>query len=668
MWRTLLQAWRPLLLLGVLLLPACAWWPDERPPAEDRAAAIPADLQAALEAAAAQADAGELAAAAARFHELAPQLPRGRRARAHIRAAELAWAAGEVAQTQRYLEPVKTPPRSRDLQARYHILQARLQLHAGEPVPTLPEPDVALDEGLLAEIYALRARVFASQGQRLEQLRARLNQARYLPGERAQSKAYEPFWQTLSALERAQLDAWQQALAPADPLWPWLALAELTWTTGPQQAALDAALARWRQRFPQLSLPATIRAQLAARWRSYNDYPSDIGVLLSLTGEYANVTRSLMTGLLDAYYRMPEARRPRLHVFDVGAAGANPKQAYAEAVAAGAEFVLGPFRKNFVTTMAESAALSVPLLALNYTAAATRARDRLYQFGLLPEDEVVQVAERLTLAGYRQALVMVPEGDWGTRLSQTFGRRFSELGGTVTTQVRLPRDHSGYGDLLREALQIREVERPQEQPAPAKLNPANAPADSDPARLEPAPAEQAEMAADASPEAGETETQVIHRDDVDVIFLGAPPAIARGIVPQLRFQYAGDLPVYATSHVFSGRLLPEQDQDLNGVVFCDMPWVLPGDNPRREALQEILADQPKQTFPRLLALGIDAFEVLPRLNYLAERPQMRLQANTGRLRMDDRQRLHRQLLWARFVRGKPRFLKDLINAPRENGS
>ena len=76
------------------------------------------------------------------------------------------------------------------------------------------------------------------------------------------------------------------------------------------------------------------------------------------------------------------------------------------------------------------------------------------------------------------------------------------------------------------------------------------------------------------------------------MFLAATPQQARQIKPTLAFQYAGDLPVYATSHLYTGTNNPTQDQDLNGIRFCETPWLL---NPSDPTRQQVAAHGPRPT-------------------------------------------------------------------------
>ncbi len=74
------------------------------------------------------------------------------------------------------------------------------------------------------------------------------------------------------------------------------------------------------------------------------------------------------------------------------------------------------------------------------------------------------------------------------------------------------------------------------------------------------------------------------RQDVDFIFLSALSQAGRQIKPTLAFYYASDLPVYATSHIYSGEPAKTRDQDLNGISFTSMPWTLEQQNPLKSSL------------------------------------------------------------------------------------
>lgn len=139
--------------------------------------------------------------------------------------------------------------------------------------------------------------------------------------------------------------------------------------------------------------------------------------------------------------------------------------------------------------------------------------------------------------------------------------------------------------------------------------------------------------------------------DIDFVFLAATPQQARQIKPTLAFQYAGDLPVYATSHLYTGTNNPTQDQDLNGIRFCETPWLL---NPSDPTRQQVAAQWPQAngSMGRLYAMGVDAYRLAPRLPELKAVPSLQIDGLTGTLSLNPTQRIERQLQWAEFRNGQ----------------
>ena len=78
---------------------------------------------------------------------------------------------------------------------------------------------------------------------------------------------------------------------------------------------------------------------------------------------------------------------------------------------------------------------------------------------------------------------------------------------------------------------------------------------------------------------GQVAAQPSRRQDIEFIFLAATPQQAQQIKPTLNFQYAGDVPVYATSHVYSASGDVNQYNDMNGIRFCETPWLLEANDP-----------------------------------------------------------------------------------------
>ena len=154
--------------------------------------------------------------------------------------------------------------------------------------------------------------------------------------------------------------------------------------------------------------------------------------------------------------------------------------------------------------------------------------------------------------------------------------------------------------------------------------------------------------------------QPTRRQDMEFIFLAATPQQAQQIKPTLNYQYAGDLPVYATSHVFSASGDQNQYNDMNGIRFCETPWLLNPGNPLR---QQVSAQWPQAggSLGRLYAMGIDAYRLTPSLGQLKALPDSRIDGLSGSLSMSPTQRVERRLPWAEFVNGQVQTLPDTPN-------
>ncbi len=92
-------------------------------------------------------------------------------------------------------------------------------------------------------------------------------------------------------------------------------------------------------------------------------------------------------------------------------------------------------------------------------------------------------------------------------------------------------------------------------------------------------------------------------------FIAATPQAARALRPQLRFQMAYDLPLYATSDAWEPSVRSAADMD--GLVFPEMPWLLYGGQAAPELWAAINAEwsRPSRGNLRLYAFGFDAYRL-----------------------------------------------------------
>jgi outer membrane PBP1 activator LpoA protein len=135
------------------------------------------------------------------------------------------------------------------------------------------------------------------------------------------------------------------------------------------------------------------------------------------------------------------------------------------------------------------------------------------------------------------------------------------------------------------------------------------------------------------------------RGDLDLVFAGVDPVAGRTLKPALEYYFAGNLPVYASSHVYDGGA---QDEDLDGIRFCDMPWRLVA-LPTRQEIERAGEDAGRGN-AAFYALGVDAWRLHARLDAL--RAGDRVAGVTGTLRLDPEGRLTRSLGWAIIRAGR----------------
>ncbi len=381
---------------------------------------------------------------------------------------------------------------------------------------------------------------------------------------------------------------------------------------GPVAAELErnpmrasAAVANWRQRFPQHPANESVLSAADTRIAAATAFPDQIALLLPLSGPAEPVGVAVRDGFIAAYLEQSPNSRPHLRVYDVAA---QPiAAAYAQAINDGAGFVVGPLTKEDVAAVVPLAAGRTPVLALNFVGDALKEPKNFYQFALLPEDEARMVARKIVADGRLQGVALFPDGEIGDRISAAFSEELSRLGGTLLSSARYENQRADFSDVIKQVLQIHGAK-------------------------------------------GEAST---HRADAAFIFIAGTPGAARQIMPQLRFHYAGDIPVYATSQSFEPSLTA--NSDIEGMLFPDMPWMISSDPVTAQIRDSVRAAWPARSSrrDRLYAFGFDAFRLVPVLRGASPRDEGGVAGVTGHLRIDEHNRIRRELEWAQIKNGAP---------------
>ncbi|MFO8045126.1 MAG: penicillin-binding protein activator [Halomonas sp.] len=405
----------------------------------------------------------------------------------------------------------------------------------------------------------------------------------------------DAIWEALTRMNRQALRDLEQAV---DPLTQgWVALADLYRSSGGNIDRFFDRLDEWRERNGRHPAARQLPASLIALGELRGVEVRHIAVFLPESGPLAQPASAIAEGMRTQ--QRSAGGGIQLSFFD--AARGDLEALYREAENRGAQVVVGPLDKDQVGQLETLDRVALPTLALNYGPAERNTAVGLFQYGLSAEDEAIQAAARTWRDGHRRVALLVPDNDWGRRVGEAFWNEWQARGGEVTNAVR--------------------------------YNPG-------------VPATESTRRAISNPRP-------------DALFLLALPDYARQVPPTLDYYGASQLPIYATSQLFEGRLNPRLDNDLNDVQFLDIPWQIPEAAvggiealPFLDSYQALREGSDPRLF-RLNAMGVDAFELARRLPQLQAISGSELPGATGTLRPGSDGRIERQLPWARFVNGVP---------------
>ena len=556
-------------------------------------------------------------------------------------AAHLFLEAGEISRAKNQLvilEQLFSSQKSQD-GTQADTAQAAISLLSAEIAMT--EHDLLMANELIAEtrpitrqqkikLDLLKADLDLLSGNYMPAIERRVQLDPYLVDEKDKNRNYQKIWAALSNLTDRQLE---NLHSNDQVIKGWLDLASVMRSGQQNISQLENDLLDWGTRNPSHPVSNSFLSELI------NDYQTDISdkkhiaVLLPMQGNLSKVTATIRNGLLSAYYNDENSTiKPVINFYDSSNKELTFEQLYQQAIDAGATNIIGPLDKTVIDQLLQQTELEVPVLTLNYSENAFNYTENLYQFGLSPNDEARQVAELAIRQNKRYAAVFYPDSEWGERLNRAFTEHYELLGGTVLTAANYAASTNDYRrpirtllNLEQSAIRHRKVE-----------NTIGTRAKSEPYR----------------------------RQDIDMIFLAATHHSARGIMPAFKFHHAGSLPVYSTSHVYTGKINPELDRDLNGIVFCDLPWILQNNSPLAETFKQNWPQQ--ENYTRLFALGVDAYHLIYSLDYLQDKDYAFYAGQTGNIQLDDTNRITRKLQWAKFKNGKPVYFEPVFDT-RDNG-
>lgn len=536
--------------------------------------------------------------------------------------------SGQLEKAQQLLVTTSTAHLNTQQKALFDLLGAQIELSQGNDKSALQLLKGITVDSLPVEKQRdyFKALAFAQalSGDGLASVQSRIQLGDLLIDPQAIQKNNSAIIETLN---RLSLNTLLQAEPHASgTLKGWITLAILLKQRSTEAELLtQMKLEQWQQQFPNHPANGAFLEQIWTSSRQFVTQPATIAVFLPESGRYARAAAAIKSGInASAEIQQASGYAPNLIFFDSGAE--NPITLYQRAINAGAELIIGPLQKNNISQLASLGELPIPVMALNQVDGLVH--ENLIQFGLSPSDIAREVTHFSWLNGHRKALFLVPENHKGERNLGYLTDSWQQQGGRVLESQRYALKQYDFSHPIKRLMNQDESEQRYYRlrrtlKRSIQFNPRS-------------------------------------RSDGDVIFIMASPKTGRSLNPQLKFYGARSIPVYATSGIYSGIPSPSSDSDLDGIHFCDIPWLFPelySAEPSLSGLYPQFKRLPPR-YRRLLALGIDAYNIIPHLNEL---DSLAYPGATGTLSLTSDNRILRGLVCARFEQGAPtdaHYLED----------
>ena len=542
-----------------------------------------------------------------------------------VEAALLFASAGDLAKSAEAARLVVTGQLSDQQYIEYSLFVAELELGLGNPqnAADLLARDRFVDNSktfnssMLRRMLSLQADISFALGDTEQGLLRSISYAGLLRKQQDIRAVHNSLWRQLTVQPYRYLQ--QGKYHPNTVLAGWLQLAELNRRHQADGQSRLLAFKDWQRRWrthPAAKTPPEAIRTLG----SFNRVqpPGQVALLLPLQDNYEVPSYTLLNGFMGAYYQFLDnqlsADAPEIRVYDTSVQ--SMQRAYNNAVEGGAELIIGPMRQSEVEALLPLANLPVPTLSLNRVDTGAGAQPQnLFQFGLSPRDEIVQIADRAWRQGQRNVLTISPNNGWGRNSAEFFNQYWTQKGGTVLDQVAYPSAVKDFTPLLKPPLLI-DLSEDRAVQIKRFVN-------------------------------SRIKSQARRRQDIDLVVVLGYPVVGRQIKPALDFLYASDVPVVATSHIYNGIEQADLDRDLTGVEFSAMPWTLPG-----QLATELTPDTRLHTaYRHLYAVGHDAFLLHRNLRELQSQQEASIFGATGLLSLSNGV-IRRQQKWAEFQRGK----------------
>lgn len=309
--------------------------------------------------------------------------------------------------------------------------------------------------------------------------------------------------------------------------------------------------------------------------------PERIALLLPQSGRMAKAAETIRDGFLAAYYQDIAQNSASLSVPVLDFYDSDSGNIFAlvqQARANGAMLIIGPLDRERVEALVQAAPSPVPVLALN---SIEPGATHIYQFALSPEDEIQRLAAWMESQKISRPLILHSNDDASLRQQRLFQAAWQQRHAQPLTVATL--ETSRKGGLV---VSVREA--------------------------------------------------LASKGQHDALFL-ASPALASQVLPALLY-YKSRLPLFSLSSAWTPTPDGSSQRDLEGLRFCDLPWLLEAQRPEQTALYQSFS-QPASSYDRLYAFGADAWTLAREWSALTDGEPLKLRS--GQVQADSTWHLRR---------------------------
>ncbi|MCL2917088.1 penicillin-binding protein activator [Shewanella litorisediminis] len=506
-----------------------------------------------------------------------------------------------------------------EIQAEFKYLTARTLEQSGDAaaaLKTLVYPGHwKLPDWQWVSYHQLRAQLFRIKKQPMDEVRELAELGKYLNATDA-AELNDRLWGILAPMHEETIETFmQEATSPVYKGWLQLAFIAKHYAVDPQ--TLVRFLGDWQRENPFHPAANRLPSDLDRALNAKPYLARNIAVLLPLSGSAASAGYAIKQGILAGYLAADDSTT-KVRFYD---SGTNAVAAYQQALAEGAEFIIGPLLQSSIEAieaLPKAEGPSVPQLYLNQIGTYQANVDKFY-FSLSPSEEASDAAERLYRDGVEKPLLLASADATGRRMAEAFNQTWRKQTGDMA-EVHYFEQGNEMKLTVQRALGVLDSE----------------------ARI----ARMKEILG------RRLEAEFRSREDVDAIYMIASPQEIQLLKPFIDVSFsvfADPVPMYTSSRARPQDNARQVPQEFNNVMVSDIPWLMQLSSESRDIND--LWPTWNNGQKRLFIMGWDALDLVGKLAQMRAFPGFQFQGRGGVLSVTHDGLIKRQLSWGKIQRG-----------------